>query len=89
MSKMPRPEFSIKSGAIDGAVWDGKYGLTPSIKKAKRTKEGKYIKDDEGKQVYTDFYNKNDLLNLSFVAGELYRYMLANKREEKEPESAI
>ena len=80
------PEFSVNSGAIQGAVWDGKYGLTPSIKKAKRTKEGTYVKDDAGKQVYSDFYNKNDLINVSFVAMELYRYML-NNDVKKEPEA--
>lgn len=73
--KMAAPAYSVKSGNINGAIWDGKYGLTPSIKKPKRTKEGVYVKDDDGKQVYTDFFNKNDLLHLSYVARKLYDYL--------------
>jgi hypothetical protein len=75
---MAGPLFSINSGAVQGAIWKGEYGLQPSIKKAKRDKTGKFLKDADGKQIYTDFYNKNDLLSLSYVAGALYDWLLKN-----------
>ncbi len=84
---MPGPLFSINSGAISGAVWTGKYGYQPNVKKAKRSKEGKFEKDENGKQVYSDFYNKNDMLNLSFVAGELYSWLVNNPEPKKEDEN--
>jgi len=77
------PLYSVSSGAISGAVWPGKFGPQPSIKKAKRNKEGKYEKDENGKQVYTDFIGKNDLLHYSFVAISLYNWMVANPEEKK------
>ena len=79
-----RPLFSINSGAISGSIWEGKYGYSPAIKKAKRNKEGKYEKDEDGKQIYSDFYNKNDLINLQFVAGELYSWMIKNPEVKDE-----
>jgi hypothetical protein len=75
---MAKPLFSVNSGAIQGAIWSGQWGPQPSIKKAKRTKEGKFEKDEDGKQIYTDFYSKNDLLSLSYVAGALYDWLLKN-----------
>lgn len=78
------PLYSVNSGAISGAVWTGKFGPQPSIRKAKRSKEGKFEKDENGKQVYTDFYGKNDLLNVAFVANALYNFMVAMPPEKKE-----
>ena len=82
---MAAPLFSINSDAISGAVWEGKYGPQPSIKKAKRDKTGTYEKDADGKQVYTDFYSKRDLLNVAFVATSLYNFMV-NYKEDKQEE---
>lgn len=82
---MAGPLFSINSGAISGAVWSGKFGYQPSVKKAKRSKEGKFEKDENGVQIYSNFYNRNDMLNLAFVAGELYTW-LVNNPEPKEDE---
>jgi len=82
-----QPLFSVSSGAISGAVWSGQYGPQPSIKKAKRTKEGKFEKDENGKQVYTEYYGKADMLHVAFVATSLYNWMTNNPEEKKtEPE---
>jgi len=85
---MALPLFSINSGAIQGAVWDGKYGPQPSIRKAKRNKEGKYEKNEEGKQVYTEYYSKNDLLNVAYVANALYDYMSKMPKETENKEDS-
>ena len=79
-----RPLYSVNKGALSGSVWEGKYGYQPSIKKAKRTKEGKYVKDEDGKQEYTDFYNQNDLWDLVFVAGALHDWMVNNPAPKDE-----
>ncbi len=84
---MAGPLKSVNSGAIQGAIWDGKYGYQPSVKKAKRSKDGKFEKDENGKQIYSDFYNKNDMLNLAFVAGELYSWLVNNPEPKKDDEN--
>ena len=80
---MAQPLFSISSDAIQGACWQGKFGPQPSIRKAKRDKTGKYEKDENGKQIYSDFYSKRDLLHVAFVATSLYNFM-ANYKEDKQ-----
>jgi hypothetical protein len=83
---MAQPLFSISSGAISGAVWEGKFGPQPSIKKAKKTKEGKFEKDENGKQVYTEYYGKADMLHVAFVATALYNFLVNHKEVKTEPE---
>jgi hypothetical protein len=81
---MSQPLFTINKGAISGVIWDGKYGPQPSFRKAKRNKEGKFEKDENGKQVYTDFYNMNDLKDIEFVVHELHHWMVFNPQDKKE-----
>lgn len=75
---MAAPLISIQSGAIQGCVWPGNFGPMPTIKKAKRSKDGKYVKDENGKQEYSDFYNFNDLKDVAIVAQELYGWKIFN-----------
>lgn len=78
---------SVKSGAISGAIWDGQYGYSPSVQKAKRTKEGEFVKDEKGKQVYTPYYNAGDLLHIAFVANNLYAWLLANPKPKDDEQT--
>ena len=81
------PVYQIKSGGVEGCVWESKYGLQPSIKKPKKTKDGKFVKED-GKQVYTDFYNVNDLLNIEYIARRLRDYILDHQEKKDEPSNS-
>lgn len=79
---MNKPLYTVNSGNISGAIWkmesENKSWFQPSIKKPRKTKDGNYVKDEDGKQQYTDFYSKNDLKDISFVAIRLYTWIVDN-----------
>ena len=81
---MGAPLFSIQKGALNGAVWDGKYGHQPTFRKGKRNKEGRFEKDENGKQLYSDFYNQNDLWDLVFIVTALHDWMVKNPAPKDE-----